>query len=200
MLILSNRRASLQVDPIISTFARSSLSFFFSMVFVSSVPSCLCFSRPPTLFFKDSHFLIKYPFYWCEVSSFFSFNVLIRWFSHEDTNGASSLLFFVLFLLRWTKFKPSMLVTFLSLFQMFSHAGVSLNHSPFAFHVFRSVEDISGDSHFHSQSVQAISRLLSLLSHLVQPVLSPFQVIIQRCIFWVGPNPQVFSQDLTWLF
>ena len=22
----------------------------------------------------------------------------------------------------------------------------------------------------------------------------------QRCIFWVGPNPQVFFQDLTWLF
>ena len=74
----SNRCVSLQVDPIISTFARSPLSF--PTLFVSSVPKLPLFSRPPTLFFKDLDFLIKYPFYWCEVSSFFSFNVLIRWF------------------------------------------------------------------------------------------------------------------------
>ena len=48
MLILFNRRASLQVDPIISTFARSILSF--STVFVSSVPSCPCFPALPPLF------------------------------------------------------------------------------------------------------------------------------------------------------
>ena len=35
------------------------------------------------------------------------------------------------------------------LFTMLSHVGASLNHSPLAFHVFRSVEDISGDSCFH---------------------------------------------------
>ena len=51
----------------------------FSMVFVSSIPSCLCFSRPPSLvFFEDSDFLIKYQFYSCEGSSFLPFNVLIR--------------------------------------------------------------------------------------------------------------------------
>ena len=42
----SNRCASLQVDPIIPTFARSILSFF-STVFVSSDPSCLCFPALP---------------------------------------------------------------------------------------------------------------------------------------------------------
>ena len=52
---------------------------------------------------------------------------------------------------------------------------------------------------FHSAFVQALSRMLSHSSHLIQPVQSLFK-IVQRCIFWVGPNPQVFSQDLTWLF
>ena len=68
--------------------------------------------------------------------------------SLEDTNGASSLSFFILFLLRWTKFKPSMLVTFLSLFQMLSHADATRNHSALAIHLFRSVEHISEDSCF----------------------------------------------------
>ena len=140
---------------------------FFSTVFVF-IRLQVVFVFPPShpCFFKDSDFLIKYPFYSCEVSSFFSINVLTRWFSWRCS---SSLSFFILFLLRWTKFKPSMLVTFLSLFQIFSHAGVSLNLPPLAVHVIWSAEDISRDSHFHSQSVQAISRLLSLLSHLIQP-------------------------------
>ena len=34
--------------------------------------------------------------------------------------------------------------------------------------------------------------MLSLSSHLIQLVQSLLQ-IVQRCIFWVGPNPQVFS-------
>ena len=72
-------------------------------------------------------------------------------------------------------------------FKCFSHAGVSLNHSPLAFHVFRSVEDISGDSCFHSRSVQAISRLLSHSSHLIQPVQSHFQVIISTVFLLSGP-------------
>ena len=159
-------------------------SKLFSTVFVSSDPSCLCFPTLPPFFFKDSDFLTKYPFYSREVPSFFSINVLTRWFSWRCS---SSLSFFILFLLRWTKFKPSMLVTFLSLFQMFSHAGVSLNHSPLAFHVFRSVEDISGDSCFHSRSVQAILRLLSHSSHLIQPVQSPFQLIISTVFLLSGP-------------
>ena len=53
-------------------------SKFFSTVYVSSVPSCLCFPALPPFFFKDSDFLIMYPFYLREVSSFFSFDVLIR--------------------------------------------------------------------------------------------------------------------------
>ena len=87
-----------------------------------------------------------------------------------------------------------------SSFQMLSHAGVSPNLSLLAIQGFRSVEELLEDSRFHSQPLQGILRLLSHSSHLIQPVQSPFQVIVQRCFSWVGPNPQVFSQDLTWLF
>ena len=86
------------------------------------------------------------------------------------------------FLLRWLQFKLSVLIIFPSSFQVFSYAGVSLNHSPLAFHVFRIVEDISFKS-FNSTGA-----------------ISFFKLSFQRCFFWVGPNPQVFSQDLTWLF
>ena len=69
---------------------------------------------------------------------------------------------------------------------MLSHAGAPLNHSPFAIHVFQSVEDISEDLCFHSQSVQAIWRLLSHSSHLIQPV-QPLFKIVQRCFILSGP-------------
>ena len=62
------------------------------------------------------------------------------------------------------------------LFTMLSHSGAPINHSPLAIHLFRSVEDISGDSCFHSRSVQAISRLLSHSSHLIQPAQSFFKL------------------------
>ena len=71
----------------------------------------------------------------------------------------------------------------LFLIQMLSHASASHNRSPLSLHI-RSAEDISEDSCFHS-------------SHLILPVQSLFQAILQRCFFRVGPNPQVFSQDLT---
>ena len=48
MSILSNRCASFQVDPIISTFARSSLSFLNDVCFIR--PKLPLFSRPPTPF------------------------------------------------------------------------------------------------------------------------------------------------------
>ena len=48
---------------------------------VSFIPSCLCFPHPPTLFLYGAR-ILKWSihFYSCDVSSFFSFNVLIRWF------------------------------------------------------------------------------------------------------------------------
>ena len=84
----------------------------------------------------------------------------------------------------------------LILVQMLSHAGASHNCSSLSI-LIRSAQDISEDSCFHSQSVQAIWRLLSHSSHLILPVQYLFQSIVQRCILLVGPNPQVFFQDLT---
>ena len=80
MSILYNRYASLQVNPILSIFARSILSSLQCCLFHSS-QVVFVFPALPLFFFKDSDFLIKYPFYSCEVSSFFSINVLTRWFS-----------------------------------------------------------------------------------------------------------------------
>ena len=144
-------------------------SQFFATVFASSVPRCLCF---PALFLQGLRFLNQVSFF-IDGKSLHSFpSMFLSGDSQEDTNGASSSSFS--FLLRWIQFKFSGLITFFSLFQMLSHVGASLNHPPLAIHVIWSAEDISEDSHFHSQSVQAISRLLSLLSHLIQPAQSFF--------------------------
>ena len=98
--------------------------------------------------------------------------------------SSSSLL---LFLLRWIQFKLSVLIIFLSLCQMLSHAGAPLNLSLLAIHLFWSAEDISEDLCFHSQSVQDISRLLSHSSHLIQPVQFTFQAVFSYC--YVNTNP-----------
>ena len=129
-ILFSNRRASIQVDPIIPTFARSILSCF-SMVFIPYAPSCLCFSRPPTLFFKDSDFSIMYPFNDGKPLHPFP-SMFLSGDSQEDTNGASSSSFS--FLLRWIQFKLCRSYPFLV--QMFSHAGAPLNHPPLAIHVY----------------------------------------------------------------
>ena len=45
------------------------------------ISSCLCFSHPPTLLLLGArNSQMKYPFYSCGISSFFSFNVLIQCF------------------------------------------------------------------------------------------------------------------------
>ena len=86
MSILSNRCASLQVDPIIFNIHKIN-SNFSSTVSIPSAPSCLWFSRPPTLFLQGLRFLNHVSFYMWEVSSFFSFNVLIRWFPMKMLNS-----------------------------------------------------------------------------------------------------------------
>ena len=44
-------------------------------------PSCLCFPTLPPFFLQGLRFLNQVSIYSCEVSSLFSINVLIRWFS-----------------------------------------------------------------------------------------------------------------------
>ena len=141
-----HRCASLQVDPIIPISARSiTSSSQWCCLHPSS--SCLCFSRPPTLFLQGFRFLNHVSFYLWEFSSAFSFNVLPG-VSYEDAKGASSLSLFTRFLLRWIQFKLSWSYPFL--ISNVSHASALLNHSPLAIHLFRSVEDILEESCFHS--------------------------------------------------
>ena len=91
MTILFNRRVSLQVDPIISISTRSIITSSQRCLFHPS-PSCLCFSRPPTLFPQGLRFLYQVSFYFCEVSPFFSVNVLTRWFSRRCSTSSSFLI------------------------------------------------------------------------------------------------------------
>ena len=159
----------------------------FPTLFVSSVPSCLCFPAFPPFFFKDSDFLIMYPSYGCEVSPFFSINVLTWWFSGRCSGSFKFIILHSRILFRWIQLKLSVLIIALSSFQMLSQAGISLNHSPLAIQLFRSAEDISEDSCFHSASILTILRLLSHSSRLIQPVQSPFQVIISTVFLLSGP-------------
>ena len=80
----------------------------------------------------------------------------------------------------------ALLITSFSSFQMFSHADAPLNRSSLSIHI-RSAEDISEDSSFHSQFAQVLLRMLSHSSHLIQPVQSPFQVIISTVFLLSGP-------------
>ena len=92
-----HRCVSPQVDPILSTFTRSIISSSQWCLFHPS-PSCLCFSRPPTLFLQGLRFLIQVSFYYCEVSPFLFPSMFLPGVSHEDPNGASSSSFFVSFI------------------------------------------------------------------------------------------------------
>ena len=63
MSILFNRCASLQVDLIIFNIRKINSKSSQRCSF-HPFPSCLCFpALPPLFFFKDSDFLIEYPFY-----------------------------------------------------------------------------------------------------------------------------------------
>ena len=67
----------------------------FPTLFVSSVPKCPLFSRPPTLSLQGLRFLNQVSCYWWEVSPFFS-SMFLPGDSHEDAKEASSLSFFIL--------------------------------------------------------------------------------------------------------
>ena len=91
----------------------------FSQRYLFHLPQvAFVFPALPPFFFEDSDFLIKYPF--IDGKSLYSFaSMFLSGDSQEDTNGASSLLFFVSFLLRWIQFKLSVLIISLSLFKCF---------------------------------------------------------------------------------
>ena len=155
------------------------------------------FSRPPTLFLQGLRFLNQVSFLLMRSLFILFFQCSYPVISHEDAQQFQVHHPSLLFLLRWIQFKLSIFIIFLSSFLMLSHADAPLNHSLLPIHLFWSAEDISQDLCFHSQSVQDISRLLSHSSHLIQPVQSPLSINHSMLYLLVGPNPQVFFQDLT---
>ena len=70
---------------------------------------------------------------------------------------------------------------------MLSHAGAPRNHPLLAIQLFWSAEDMPEDSSFHSHFTQVLLRMLPHSSHLIQPVQSPFQVIISTVFLLSGP-------------
>ena len=144
----SNRCASLRDDPIILPIRKINSKFSQRCLFRSS-QVVFVFPHPPTLFFKDSFILIKYPF--IHVKSLHSFQSMFwssdpSWRCSRASSSSSS----VFLLRRWIQFKLSVLIIFLSSCQMLSHAGAPLNHSPLAINLLWSAEDISQDLCFHS--------------------------------------------------
>ena len=144
------------------------------------------FPSLPPFFFKDSDFLIGYPFYWWEVSPFFSVNVLIRWslvkiltelWVHHSSLFSFSGGFNSSFRC-WSYPFPH--------FKCFS-TSVHLLIVHLSQFIIRSAQDILEDSCFHSQSVQAIWRLLSHSSHLIQPVPSLFSSNRSTVFLLSGP-------------
>ena len=67
---------------------------FFSTVFVSSVSKLPLFFPPslPFVFLQGLRFLLQVSIYSCEVSPFFSVNVLTRWFSRRCSTSSSFLI------------------------------------------------------------------------------------------------------------
>ena len=131
---------------------------FFSTVFVSSVSKLPLFFLPShSCFFKDSDFLIMYPFI-CGKSLHSFLSMFLSGDSPWRCSTVSSSSSFVLFLLRWIQFKLSVLIILFSLLQMLFHTGAPLNLSLLAIHLFWSAKDISTDLCLHYQSVQDISR------------------------------------------
>ena len=120
---------SLQVVPIISTFTRSSISSSQRCLFHPS-PSCLCFSHPPSLlfFFKDPDSYSSIHF--IDGKFLHSFpSMFLSGDSHEDSNGASSSSFLVLFFSGGFNSSFGIKHTPFLFFQCFSYADAPHIHS-----------------------------------------------------------------------
>ena len=97
MSILFNRRVSLQVDPITSTSARTTIISSQRCLFHPS-PSCLCFSHPPSLLFSSRTKISSSSIHFIDGKFLHSFpSMFLSGDSHEDSNGASSSSFLIPF-------------------------------------------------------------------------------------------------------
>ena len=140
----------------------------------SICPKLPLFSRPPTLFLQGLRFLNQVSIYSCEVYSLFSINVLIRWFSGRCSGSFKFIILHSRILFRWIQLKLSVLIIALSSLQMLSHAGAPHFHSSSRYSIVPECSRYLEDSCFHSAFIQALSRMLSLLNHLIQLVQSLF--------------------------
>ena len=161
-----------EMIPSFSPSTRSILSFLNGVCFVHPKLS-LFFPALPHFFFKDSDFLIMYPFI-CGKSLHSFLSMFLSGDFPWRCSTVSSSSSFVVVSSPVDPIQATVLIIALSSFQMLSHAGISLNHSPLAIQLFRSAEDISEDSCIHSASILTISRLLPHSSYLIQPAQSFF--------------------------
>ena len=199
MPIMFNQCVALQVDPITSTFARSIVSSSQCCLFHSS-QATFVFPAPPTLFLQGLGYLnqVSILWIWC-LSILFRqcpYPVILRkiltkpqvhhssFFSFSGGFHSSFGIEHSLFVLPNAFLMPVHLIIIPRL--LFNCSGVLKISRRFVFSTLHSFKILRGYS-----LIQAIwFNWCYLFSKW------PFQ----RCNFWVGPNPQVFFQDLTWLF
>ena len=175
----------------------------FSTLFVSSVPKLsLCFAALPP-FFQGLIYLNQASIF--IVKSLHSFQSMF-WSGDplwRCSWASSSSIFILVFLSGGFNSSFRCWSYLFLLFHISSHVNL-LSKALLFIHLSQFISGVLKISRkirvFHSQSVQDISRLLSHSSHLIQPVQSPLSINCSTVYLLAGPNPQVFSQDLTWLF
>ena len=119
-------------------------SQFFATVFASFVPSCLCFSHPPSLcFFEDPDFFIKYPFILVKSHHSFPSIFLSGDFPWRCSIVLSLSSFILIFFSGGFNSSFGIEHTPFHFSQCFSYAGAPLNHPSLAIKLFRSAQDIS---------------------------------------------------------
>ena len=153
------------------------------------------FPALPPFFFKDLDFLIKYPFYSCEVSSFFSVNVLTRWFSWRCSTSSS---FFILFISGG--FKSSFVDHIFSSFQcllMPVHLLIFPACHSIVPECWRYLEDSCFPLYIRSSSFEDV---ISFMPFNLTGAISLFKQSFIGVSFQWALTHRSFFQDLTWLF
>ena len=141
---------------------------FFSTLFVSFVPNCLCFYRPPTLFPQGLRCLNQASILWI-----WSLPILFRQYSYPVV--LVKMLYTFIILNFFSPVEPIQALLIIS-FPRFKYLlfPVHLLIFPVCYSIVPECWRYLEDSCFHSAFVQKISRMLSHSSHLTQPVQSIF--------------------------
>ena len=130
-------------------------------------PSCLCFSHPPSLLFSSRTKISSSSIHFIDGKSLHSFpSMFLPGGSQEDVLLVRHSSF--LSLLRWIQVKFCWSYLFPH-FNVFWYRCTSLSFY-FSLFVILECSRYLEDSCFHSAFIQALSRLVSHSSHLIQPV------------------------------